>query len=245
MAFVDHHFIWSGKYAKLKPSSRILLHVITGVCNHQTGEFYHSVETLAHLSGISERATRYALRELESQKPPIISSEPRAKQADRKVHLPTARFTDQAKGANDSTMGANIDTRRGQQMPPNNRKQQQTKTTTAADRISPSLIAELSEIYGAKAVLGVVVSMRSMDGEVKNANAYFRTCVTKGWIPTSAKARKKQKELERKRAAERRREEREKERRDLEARIAREAADPQAQKRIQTEMDKIFAMLDD
>jgi cytochrome oxidase assembly protein ShyY1 len=103
----------------------------------------------------------------------------------------------------------------------------------------------MTERFGAKRVLSVVVSMRSMDGEVKNANAYFRTCVTKGWIPTSEKARKKLEEQKRKAAAIEGRMQREKERQEWESQAEREAADPDIQARIQAEMAKIFASLEE
>lgn len=196
MAFIDFNFIWSGHYAKLKDPTKILLYVIAGVCNHTTGEFYHGVPTLAHLAGISERSTQYALRELETHDPPIISSEPRPGKPANKTHLPTAKFTQdkfsQKRGAPHAPGGAPHAPVPVHHMHPNNRGTTTDKTTTAANQISPALIADMTELYGEKRVLNVVVSMRSMNGEVKNANAYFRVCCERGWIPTSRKAKERQ-----------------------------------------------------
>jgi hypothetical protein len=253
MAFIDYTFIWSGKFAQLKPSSRILLHVITAVCNDKTGEFYHGVETLAHLSGLSERATRYALRELESHDPPIISAQLRPGKPDLKVHLPTVRHCHQRgatdappvlRGATDAPRGANNDTRGGQQMPPkNNKEQQELKTTTAADRISPDLIKSMTDIYGADIVSRVVVAMQSMDGEVRNANAYFRVCCEKNWTPTSKKARQKEEQKARKEAARERQEQEDREWQETRDQVLREAEDPEAQERIQKLIDETVRSL--
>lgn len=251
MAFIDYHHIWSGNFAKLKPSSKILLHVISGICNGITGEFFHSVETLAHLAGISQRSVQYALHELQSQDPPIISREPRPGHSDEKVHLPTLRFTQNAfsgqeRGATDAP-GAATDAPEGCNhfTPLNNNPNNKDLKTTAAHRIAPALIAAMTEQYGASIVQKVVVAMRSMDGEVENANAYFRRCCQRGWIPTSSKAKKKAQDEERKKAAQDRREERRQEQERREEQFRRESQDPEVQARIKLEMDKIFALLEE
>jgi DNA-binding Lrp family transcriptional regulator len=68
-----------------------------------------------------------------------------------------------------------------------------SSNSSAAHRISPSLIAEMAEVHGAAIVQKVVAAMQSMDGEVENANAYFRRCCERGWIPTSKKAKEREK----------------------------------------------------
>jgi len=85
------------------------------------------------------------------------------------------------------------------------------RTTTAADRISSSLIQKLKSKYGEDRVNPVVVAMQSMNGEVKNANAYFHSAVTQGYTPTSKKFRKEQKKREREKAIDERQEQRKQE----------------------------------
>lgn len=237
MAFVDFHFVWSGKYANLKDPTKILLYVIAAVCNHQTGEFYHSVPTLAHLAGISERSTRYALQELEQYDPPIVSQEPQDGKPSIKTHLPTAAFNRPAPHAGGPAPHAGVPL---QEMQGNNRGTTTEETTTAADRISLSLIRAMTDLYGAEAVSRVVVAMKSMNGEVKNANAYFRVCCEKNWIPTNKKARQREEKLRREEAR-RRQQEQQQEEFDRMVR-EREEADPEVARR---EMEKIMAILSD
>lgn len=89
------------------------------------------------------------------------------------------------------------------------------ETTTAADRISESLIAKMRAKYGNETVDAVVFSMKSMNGEVKNADAYFATAIRQGFIPTSKKVRDAQSEQARQRREEKRREREQAERKKL------------------------------
>lgn len=64
--------------------------------------------------------------------------------------------------------------------------------TTSADRISKSLIAKMRTEYGDRVVDVVIASMRNMNGEVKDPDAYFASAVRNGYIPTSKKAKQRQ-----------------------------------------------------
>jgi hypothetical protein len=70
-------------------------------------------------------------------------------------------------------------------------KSVETAKLTAADKIPKSLINEMRSKHGSDLVEDILVALESLNGEIKNPAAYFRTCCTKGWIPTSKNARKR------------------------------------------------------
>ena len=86
--------------------------------------------------------------------------------------------------------------------------------------------------FGENRVQPVVVAMRSMDGEVKDANAYFCSAVTKGYVPTSKAAKRNE---EKKRRAEARASRQEEFRKEYDNMVQDyEAADPvEVQREIQ------------
>jgi len=256
----DIDFITSGRFAGLENATKAVYHVITGIVSFRTGQFFHSAATIADLAGYSVGSAERALRELLEEKVISVAMY-------RPGQTTVYRYNFVADGA-DRGGYSTIDPRpipNAAQPPPSSMTQpsltheggppsrtrdeqdlfNKIKTTTAADRISSSLITKMISTFGEKRVRPVVVAMSSMNGEVKDANAYFRVCCERGWIPTSSKARKKAQEQERRKAAQDRREEERLKREAKEEQFRRESEDPEAQARIKAEIDKISAILDD
>jgi hypothetical protein len=185
--------------------------VIASVANHHTGEFWHSIPTLAAKFGCSTRHARTIMREFEDEG--ILSA--RARPGKTTIYTYTTALAgapqqnvsqeDHQPGAEMYTsVGAELRSSgvgRNSRLPPNNNQQQQLPgTTTAADRISPILIKAMAKRHGKQMVQKVVVAMGLMDGHVRNADAYFRTCCEKKVIPTTEQARQRAEEMKRKKA---------------------------------------------
>ena len=87
-------------------------------------------------------------------------------------------------------------------------EREEKKSKSAADKVSKTLIKQMTSKYGAEVVKIVLEGMKNFNGEIQNANAYFRTCVANGWTPTS-KATRDREEKQARDAARFRREEEE------------------------------------
>jgi len=248
---IDPQLVLSKFYSSLSPSAQRLIFVAASVANYKTGQFFHSIESLASYAGMSRAATKRAIRELEHAK--LIMRELRPGQSSRYTYLFTVESTRVTSDPPHATTRVMDDPDPGHQRP-NTRvthdplttnNNNLLRTTTAAARISPALIAEVKAVYGSERVEQVVAAMSKMNGYIKDANAYFRACVQRGWIPTSKKIR----ELDEMREKERRyEEEQEKKRQEwekLREQVERESRDPEIQARIKAICDEFYAKLSD
>lgn len=268
---IDIDLVLAGFYAQLKPATRDVLHVISAVANFNTGEFFHSEESLGTLAGCSSRTVRRALHELlhppwlenheQSGTPGIISvARVRPGRPTIYVYNFLARAEDRGGYSTDDprpkwdpefipppsmTYPADTDVltprtpMSTKQEPPN----EDLFTTTAADRVAKSLITRLRDKYDDRLIDVVLFAMKSMNGEVENANAYFHACVKNGWIPTSKKAKQKKAAREREEAARIRREEERRIEEKMRAEIEHEMENPEIQARIQAEIEKANRIL--
>ena len=254
----DIDFITSGRFAQLENATKAVYHVITGIVSFRTGQFFHSAATIADLAGYSVGSAERALHELLEQKViSVVLQRPGlttlysynfvADGADRGGYstIDPRPIPDAAQPPPSPTMEPSLVHEGGR--PSHMRDEQdlfnEIRTTTAADRISSSLIQRLISKYGENRVKPVVVAMKSMNGEVLDADAYFCSAVTRGYIPTSKKAKQAEKVAARKEAARKRREEEKQEYQKRTAEFKRETQNPEIQARIQAEIEKANRLL--
>ena len=62
---IDPNFILSDTFREWPFETRITYIVTCALANNKTGEFYHSVETIAHYANVCRRAVQRSLRRME------------------------------------------------------------------------------------------------------------------------------------------------------------------------------------
>ncbi len=78
MAIIDYHLVQNGLYAKLSPSSRILIPVLSTLCDNYTGEIpakQAKASYLALKAGLTSKSVRAALKELAKDQYKIVALE--------------------------------------------------------------------------------------------------------------------------------------------------------------------------
>ena len=203
----DINFVIGGEFSKLDNATKAIYHVVTAIASFANGQFFHSADQIADLAGYSHNSVDRALAQLLERKViSVVLQRPGettlyaynfvADGADRGGHSTIdPRPIPHAAQPPPSPMSQGRPMHESPPDPPMSREQDlfnEMRTTTAADRISSSLITRMISRFGENRVQPVVVAMRSMDGEVKDANAYFCSAVTKGYVPTSKSARGKE-----------------------------------------------------
>lgn len=240
MAYLPHDFVWNGHFARLQSATKIILHVIATIADYTTGEFYHSVGTIARLAGLSRRSATRAIKELEELTPPIIQTqEKRPGKPTIRIYLPALRDVDNsARGVSpmaqgyDTHVSPTYDTHVSQTLTTEQNKQQQTG-------FSDKFINKLVNEYGFEEVHARVVVISKMNGRIENPRGLLVHSLKRGYIPVDKELAAKQK-MERRRQAEDAHSKRLQEEHE-EAKRLRDDADPEV---VAAEIAKCMAMLD-
>ena len=222
MAIIPYHSIRSLIFAKLTRSSRILIPVLSCLCDDWDGSLspeHSKHHVLAMYAGLGVASIKRALKEL-SEKGIITTQTQQGKPASI-YYTPQVELS--AKTSKHSSQRATFSLNIAQselpfpaKIPPqtptpvsekqpgtilplnDSPKSLKNKQTALVPR---SLIRTWWPIKGPKFVMSVLREMEKKNGEVKDPAAYFATCCKNGWVPTS-------KQRERELAAEAAREER-------------------------------------
>jgi hypothetical protein len=254
MAIIDYHSIKSLIFANLTKSSRILIPVLSCLCNDFDGSLskeHSKHDALAMYAGLATSSVKIALKELHEKG--IISIHTTIGHPAAIIYIPAATLPLTSKNLlasrSSATQLADNQLPLYPETPPQTPKDKEPETvgTQVAERTSSnerlkkqtalvprSLIKTWWRIKGPKFVMSVLSEMEKKNGEIKDPAAYFATCCKKGWVPTSKKA-------EREAAAEAAREDRtlyeEAQRQRWERHcqsVITEEADPETQARIRT-----------
>jgi len=231
MAIIDYHSVKSLIFASLKPCSRILIPVLSCLCDDWDGSLspeHSKHEVLALYSGLATSSVKVALHELHDKG--IISIDAKRGRPASIQYIPQLKLS--AKGSRSSAiLHQKVADNRlplfSKESPQNpvipgqnqngkilalndspKRFKKQTQTIVPADLVGHSLVKHWIAIKGGHFVTSVLVEMGKKNGEIQDHSAYFVSCCRNGWIPTTIKAARERKEKEkRKKRQEREREE--------------------------------------
>ena len=258
MAIIDYHLVQNGLYAKLSPSSRILIPVLSTLCDNYTGEIPAKQARASYLAlkaGLTPKSVRAALKELaqDSYKivalkttighPPSIQYRPvirLAKQNNAGSVTNTDLLGNHYRASTESTTPENpqelAETQSSEEMAQSLLFfKQPVKLTTTGLPVPKMLIKSMIQRYGSEVVVKVISGMEKKiaAGEnIDNPGAYFRKCCLNGWEPSSKAIQEKEKRTERE-AREKERQERQRQLHDEHSqRVAQEQADPDTMARI-------------
>lgn len=209
MAIIDYHSIKSLIFAKLTKPSRILIPVLSCLCDDWDGSLspeHSKHHILAMYSGLGIASIKRALKEL--QEKDIIFTQTQQGKPASIYYIP--QFQLSAKNSKHSSQRATFPLNIAHsELPFLEKTPPQTPINTEPDKagtilplndspkslknnkqtaiVPRSLIKTWWPIKGPKFVMSVLREMEKKNGEIKDPAAYFATCCKKGWIPTSRK----------------------------------------------------------
>ena len=250
MAIIDYTDVISLQYAQLSLPAKALIPVLATLADKKTGLIppHHSkVKTLAAFVGIGYNATRAGLQILHDTNRislSIVQGHP-----PKIIYLPIAQFSSRAgsppRGELAPLLEENQDLLNFAPEPrpdsPDQERQdpcfnslfKQFKTTT--ETIPKIVIKEMIREHGVSVVVDVISGMKKKAeaGEkITNPGAYFRTCCSQGWIPTSTNIQEREKRAQGEAREKERQAQKEQAQDSLYRRIEQEQNDPETQKRI-------------
>ena len=171
-------------FRDLSSPAKIIYHVTRRIKNHQTESFFHAVNTLADIAGISERSCQHALNELvqhcilkRTERPghstlytfiSTVDLAPFCTPVQQILHLTPAEY-------------APITT--------SDLTNSDLTTTWLTEKLSYSLVSQ----YGQQAVSDRVVVISKMNGQIKNKAGLLVASLKGGYIPDSKELREKEK----------------------------------------------------
>ena len=263
MAIIDYHSIKSLTFAKLTRSSRILIPVLSCLCDDLDGSLskeHSKHHVLALYSGLATSSVKIALQELSRSN--IISIQTTTGHPAAIIYIPAATLNLTSRNSlasrSSATQLADSQLPLYPETPPQTPEDKEPDSvgTPFALNDSPkslknkqtalvprSLIRTWWPIKGPKFVMSVLTEMEKKNGEIKDPAAYFASCCKNGWIPTSKKAEKEA-------AAEAAREKRtlyeqaEQQRWErIRQSVITEEADPDAQERIKAIQDNFWKII--
>ena len=208
------------------PASKIVYHIARRIKNHKTQSFFHAVETLADLSGVSESTARKGLHDL--VKAGILRPEERQGQTTEYFFIDVAYLSNVAKL---TPHPPRIYTPPPQILHPNNSSLTNSDLTTTD--INVKSYNDLVKQYGKDAVDVVVESVRKRNGSVNNLTGYVIHALKNGYNPKTQEQIEEEKRKERSKKIDEQIEQSRKEQEEIEK--AWEESDPEAGKKAVTE----------
>lgn len=172
-------------YRDLSAPAKIVYHITRRVKNHQTESFFHAIETIARLAGISECSTRRGLEDLVRKG--IL------KRTERPGHSTLYTFIQTADLALfDTPLLPNLIPHPSQIDTHNNSDLTNSDLTTTVwltEKLSNTLVAK----YGPQAVSDRVVVISKMNGKIRNKAGLLVASLKGNYIPASKELREKEK----------------------------------------------------
>ena len=178
-------------FRDLSPSAKIVYHVTRRIKNHKTNSFFHAIETIADLAGISESSARRGLQSLVDMK--ILKAQTRSGTSTEYTFIDNANLS--RSKPNLTPLPIQIDTPGVSNLHPNNSSLTDSDLTTTG--IDLKFYQDMVIQYGKEAVDVVVENVKKMNGSVKNPGGYVRSALKHGYIPTNAEIRAREKAKER------------------------------------------------
>ncbi len=202
MPYLPFPFVWDGHFATLQPATGKVLYVVATIADYKSGEFYHSINTIATLAGVSKGSVKRALRELQQWKPPIIEMHQRPGKTAIRIYCPTRDRPESIQDVDNSARPGSPMIRGGITHDPGTRITHDpltvfktTEETTTQD-ISPKLVDKLIEKYGFDEVHARVVVISKMNGRVANKDGLLVDSLKHGYIPSDKELNKQFQENE-------------------------------------------------
>lgn len=204
---IDPRLVESGQFGQLKTLTQRLLWVIASVADYNTGEFYHSVGTLAKLLHVSRSSVKRGLRELERTNPPLIRSDEVAGKVSKRVYIFAAKSAKDTRVTGEPPPGSLVNHPRvtgepGEAAPEGEESQQSSASTASpSDAINyslnnwdpnnngwlpKSLYFKLTRQYGEDAVTRRVVFILNTKKKITNPVGYLVRSLQEGWIPAES-----------------------------------------------------------
>ncbi len=270
MAIIDYHLVQNGLYAKLSPSSRILIPVLSTLCDNYTGEIPAQQARASYLAlkaGLTPKSVRAALKELAQDTykivalkttpghPPSIQYRPVVRLA--KQESPgSVTITDQL--GNGYRASSDITTPEIPQEPAETQPseemaqsllffKQPDKLTTTGLPVSKMLIKSMISRHGSEVVVKVISGMEkkiAAGEKIDNPGAYFRKCCLNGWEPSSKAIQEKEKLAERKAREKEQQEKQDQDRQAMAAQIEEERNDPEKMAKVAAIQAKFWENFD-
>lgn len=209
MAIIDYHSIKSLIFAKLSRSSRILIPVLSCLCDDWDGSLsreHSKHHILAMYSGLSIASIKRALKELkekgiisietQSGKPASIQYIPQLNLSAKTQKGSSQRPTSEQEVAHDElpllekippqTPPDKEPEADGMSFAPNDSSlfnKQQPKILAITDLVGHTLVKQKIGEKGSAFVVGVLKAMSGRNGEIQDPPAYFVSCCSKDVIP--------------------------------------------------------------
>ncbi|MDQ1327166.1 MAG: hypothetical protein QG641_446 [Candidatus Poribacteria bacterium] len=265
---IDPNFILSDTYREWPFETKTTYTIICALANNKTGEFFHSIETIAHHANVCKRAVQRSLRRIEDvgvitkiERPGNtsiykynFSTNIRKKDRDdslvRSDSPVMGVVTEQS--SPERLTGHPIESKNDPQAPiksiftdtiPFPNKQDLNKhdlTTTYSDK----LLSELISKYGKEKVFENAVAVSKLEG-IKNKEAYLRSSLKGGYVPINQKQKEKEEAEQRRLEIEKRQKQKLIEWEQHIERVKQEENDPEVQARIRAEFEKMNRMFND
>ena len=260
---IDPNFILSDIYREWPFETKVTYTVVCALANNRTGEFYHSIETIAHHANVCQRAVQRSLRRMEDAGV-ITRLERPGNTTLYKYNFPAnIRKRDDSPAGGDSPVGGGVTEQSSQgrlhSHPTESYNDPQsliesTFTGTIAEAnkqdlnkedlttlYGDELITELISRYGEKKVIENAVAVLSLEN-VENKGAYLRASLKGNYVPTN-KRRKEEEAKIRQLEYEKRMSEQLNEWKQHVERVKQEADDPEVQAKVRAEIEKMNRMV--
>ena len=168
-------------FKDLSSPAKIVYHVTRRIKNHQTESFFHAVNTLATLTGISERSCQYALNELVNHG--ILKRTERPGHSTLYTFIQTADLaaTLHPSPAEFAPHPRKICTHNNSDLTDSDL----TTTEWLTEKLSNTLVAK----YGPQAVSDRVVVISKMNGKIGNKAGLLVASLKGNYIPASKELR--------------------------------------------------------
>jgi hypothetical protein len=276
---IDPNFILSDTYREWPFETKTTYTIVCALANNKTGEFFHSIETIAHHANICKRAVQRSLRRMEDagvitkiERPGDtsiykynFSTNIRKKDGDDSLVSSDSPAIPQPQRDDPPVMGVVTDESSLERLPshpikskndpqtliksifngtipfPNKQDlNKQDLTTTYSDK----LLSELVSVYGKEKVFENAVAVSKLEG-IKNKEAYLRSSLKGGYVPTNQKQKEKEESEQRHQEAEKRQKQKLTEWEQHIERVKQEENDPAIQARVRVEIEKMNRMFSD
>lgn len=210
MAIIDYHSIKSLKFAKLSRSSRILIPVLSCLCDDWDGSISRENSkhhVLAMYAGLSIASIKRALKELkanaiisiqtQSGRPASIQYLPQLKlsaKMQRSSQRPTylahselpLRFPEATLTPVDKepvSYGTDV-----AELTSSNQRLKNRQAPDIADLVGHALVKRWIGLRTGDFVTSVLLNMGKKNGEIQDYPGYFVSCCRNNWVPSSKKA---------------------------------------------------------